>query len=215
MARSYPPVRLFYQWALSVVRSILSAIRYLLMITRLMLNNRRRGAKVNSMSRRKTPTPSADAAAQPIQAISPAAPAPGVGSAHAVMFQPRQLIAAETDEQAIEAWLLQCSSAATAANYRKDADRFLMWIKARGRDLRTLVVERPGCLQRFLSNLDKRRRPTPSSGSRLVAGRRPIFAGARFKGRSQRPVSAKPWWPSARCCAGWKRPAMWTAHRRR
>lgn len=85
----------------------------------------------------------------PIQTISPAAPAQGVGGAHAVMFQPRQLIAAETDEQAIEAWLLQCSSAATSANYRKDADRFLMWIKARGRDLPDAGGGRPGCVQQL------------------------------------------------------------------
>ena len=107
------------------------------------------------MSRRKAPTPSEDVAAPPIRAIPPPAPARGVGSARAVMFQPRQLIAAETDEQAIEAWLLQCSSAATAANYRKDADRFLMWIKARGRDLRTLVVEDLAAYSSFLSRLDK------------------------------------------------------------
>lgn len=121
------------------------------------------------MVERKAPTPAADAPAPPIQATPPAAPARGGGSARAVMFQPRQLIAAETDEQAIEAWLLQCSSVATAANYRKDADRFLMWIKARGRDLRTLVVEDLAAYSSFLSRLDKL---APDDAEQWISSRR-------------------------------------------
>lgn len=72
-----------------------------------------------------------------------------------MVIEPRKLIAAETDEQAIEAWLLQCSSAVTAANYRKDADRFLMWLKTRGQSLRTLVVEDLAGYGKFLAELDE------------------------------------------------------------
>lgn len=72
-----------------------------------------------------------------------------------MIIEPRKLIAAETDEQAIEAWLLQCSSAVTAANYRKDAYRFLMWLKTRGQGLRTLVVEDLAGYGKFLAELDE------------------------------------------------------------
>ncbi|WP_126447918.1 tyrosine-type recombinase/integrase [Sulfuricystis multivorans] len=121
------------------------------------------------MSKRKAKTPSVDGAVPPIRANPPLAPVRGGGSTRAVMFLQRQLIAAETDEQAIEAWLLQCSSPATAANYRKEADRFLMWIKARGRDLRTLVVEDLAAYSSFLSRLDKL---TPEDAEQWISSRR-------------------------------------------
>lgn len=72
-----------------------------------------------------------------------------------MVIETRKLIAAETDEQAIQTWLLQCSSAVTAANYRKDADRFLMWLKTRGQGLRSLVVEDLSGYGKFLAELDE------------------------------------------------------------
>lgn len=52
-----------------------------------------------------------------------------------------QPISAQTDEQAIAAWLNQNLSPVTAINYRKDAERFLMWLRVQGRSLRDIVIE--------------------------------------------------------------------------
>ena len=92
--------------------------------------------------------------AQAFLTTTPSVPDRADDNGRQVIFKPRQLIAAQTDEQAIDAWLLQCTSSATAANYRKDADRFLMWIKAHGRGLRTLVVEDLAAFSAFLGGLD-------------------------------------------------------------
>ncbi|MCC6658016.1 MAG: tyrosine-type recombinase/integrase [Rhodocyclaceae bacterium] len=118
---------------------------------------------------RKTTTPSANNATNAFPATPPAEPAQVV---RIVTIQPRQMIAAETDEQAIEAWLLHCESSATSANYRKDAERFLMWLKARGRSLRTLVVEDLVAYKTFLSTLKTLVELAPKEAEQWISSRR-------------------------------------------
>lgn len=61
---------------------------------------------------------------------------------------------AQNDEQAIEAWLNRSSAPATVQNYRKDAERFHMWIKYRGICLRNITVEDLRAYASFLGSLD-------------------------------------------------------------
>lgn len=66
-----------------------------------------------------------------------------------------QPITAQTDEQAIAAWLAQCRSPVTAENYRKDAERFLIWLRKQDRSLREIDVEDLTAYSGFISSLSE------------------------------------------------------------
>lgn len=64
-----------------------------------------------------------------------------------------QPITAQTDEQAVAEWLKQCRSPVTVENYRKEAERFLMWLQVDGRSLRKIVVEDLTSYAEFIGSL--------------------------------------------------------------
>lgn len=64
-----------------------------------------------------------------------------------------QPITAQTDEEAVASWLQQCRSRVTVEHYRKDAERFLMWLQAHGPSLREIVVEDLTAYAVFLASL--------------------------------------------------------------
>jgi len=86
-------------------------------------------------------------------------------------------IAAETDREAVLAWLARYSdSPNTLANSRREAERLLLWaVVERGKPLSSLTHEDLLLYQRFLSD------PQPAERWRMPAGRKPPRSHPRWR----------------------------------
>lgn len=93
----------------------------------------------------------------------------------------RMLIDAQTDPQAIDAWISKYKSGATRANYQKELDRFLLWCHSRSRTFSTLTAEDLFAYSAFIGSLDILIESDPVLADQWISPKRHPRADIRWR----------------------------------